>query len=79
MGLAGGQGGLRRISLPVKDKEQASELIRCHCQTLQESRVLFKNEIAQIEEYFAGIERNFGFGWIFRARLRFRGGFMKSL
>ena len=59
MGFVGGLEGIQRICLPLPEKEQAFELIRCHCQTLQESRVLFKNEIAQIEEYFAGDRKEF--------------------
>ncbi|MBP1719273.1 MAG: cysteine methyltransferase [Deltaproteobacteria bacterium] len=59
MGILGGTGGIQRIYLPMEEKEQASDLIRRESPSLCETPDFFKEEIAQIEEYFAGKRKEF--------------------
>lgn len=59
MGMAGGTGGVQRIFLPVPGKEQAADFLRKEMPSFCDQADFFRNEIAQIEEYFAGKRREF--------------------
>ncbi len=72
MGLAGGEGGIRRIYLPVAEKEQASALLRRDFPLLPERFAPFKSEIAQIGEYFAGKRKTFQFALDFSSATPFQ-------
>ena len=72
MGLVRGSAGIQRIFLPVPEREKARGLIRSQFPLLKENRDSFENEIAQIEEYFAGQRKTFRFSLEFSGATPFQ-------
>jgi methylated-DNA-[protein]-cysteine S-methyltransferase len=61
MGLVRGPAGIQRIFLPVPERESIRGEMRRRFPSFRENRDSFNNEIAQIEEYFAGERKTFRF------------------
>lgn len=72
MGMTGGTAGVQRIFLPVPKKEQAVDFLRNEVPSFCDNADFFKDEIAQIEEYFSGNRKEFQLSLDFSRATRFQ-------